>query len=320
MSIRQATEQDHDVLRVLWDEFERELEPGERWADSWDDVWQETRAADGFVFLAEEGEDAVGFALGRMRRPRVAYLNDVYVRPEARRRGIAKQLIGALAAAGRERGADILMLSVDLENAGARTVYRRLGFIEQSVTLQAPLDALESRLAVSGAAPSVASTHVQTDDETAVEHALQQFMPRLGRSERTEVIPARNGWVTVVDELCHRDRSAQRRLGVELSERLGVPVVALALEEEAVVRFLLFDRGRMVDEYLSVPTYYGALNKADEFSLAANPTLVARLTGADPSRVRGVARVASSPSELPPARELLTELAAVMNLEARIDR
>ena len=93
-----------------------------------------------------------------------------------------------------------------------------------------------------------------------------------------------------------------------------------ALEEEAVVRFLLFDRGRMVDEYLSVPTYYGDLNKADELSLAANATLVARLTGADPARVRAVARTASSPSELPPARELLEQIAAVMRLEARIDR
>jgi len=122
------------------------------------------------------------------------------------------------------------------------------------------------------------------------------------------------------DDLFDRDRDAQRRLGTELSERLGVPVVALALEEEAVVRFLLYDRGRMVDEYLSVPTYYGELNKADELSLAANPTLVARLTGADPARVRTVARTASSPAELPPARELLQEIAAVMNLEARIER
>jgi hypothetical protein len=149
---------------------------------------------------------------------------------------------------------------------------------------------------------------------------VRQFLPRLGRSAHTEVGPVGNGWVTVVDELCDRDRSAQRRLGAELSERMGVPAVALALEEEAVVRFLLFERGRMVDEYLSVPSYYGELNKADELSLAANPTLVARLTGADPQRVRAVARTASSPSELPPARELLAQIAEVMNLEARIDR
>jgi len=134
------------------------------------------------------------------------------------------------------------------------------------------------------------------------------------------VTPSKNGWVTVVDELCDHDRSAQRRLGTELSERMGVPVVALALEEEAVVRYLLFERGRMVDEYLSVPTYYGELNKADELSLSANPTLASRLTGADPAQVRAVARAASTPAELPPARELLGQIADVLGLEARIER
>lgn len=320
MSIRPATDDDRELLRELWEEFEEELDPGELWADSWDDVWRETRAAEGFVLLAEADGRPVGFAIGRMRRPRVGYLNDMYVRSDARRHGVAKQLIGGVAAAARERGAEVLMLNVDLANTEARAVYRRLGFVEQSVNLVTDLDAIERRVAVSHAQTSVASTHVQTDDESAVERALAQFVPRIGRSAFTEVSPPRNGWVTVVDELSDRDRSAQRRIGTELSERLGVPVVAFAVEEETVVRFLLFERGRMVDEYLSVPTYYGDLNKADELSLAANPTLVARLTGADPARVRAVARVASSPAELPPARELLGQIAGVMGLEARIER
>ena len=55
-------------------------------------------------------------------------------------------------------------------------------------------------------------------------------------------------------------------------------------------------------------------------ALAANPTLVARLTGADPSRIRSAARTATSPADLPPARELIREIAAAMNLEARIER
>ena len=50
-------------------------------------------------------------------------------------------------------------------------------------------------------------------------------------------------------------------------------------------------------------------------ALAANPTVIARLTGADPSRVRAVARTASSPAELPPARELLTSLAGAVGVE-----
>ena len=46
----------------------------------------------------------------------------------------------------------------------------------------------------------------------------------------------------------------------------------------------------MVDEYLSVPTYYGELPMGDELALAANPTLVSRLTGASRDDVRRVAR------------------------------
>ena len=43
--------------------------------------------------------------------------------------------------------------------------------------------------------------------------------------------------------------------------------------------------------------------------LAANPTVVSRLTGAEPEAVRRNARTASAPADLPPARELLAYLA-----------
>jgi hypothetical protein len=87
-----------------------------------------------------------------------------------------------------------------------------------------------------------------------------------------------------------------------------------------VVRFYLFERGRMVDEYLSVPTYFGEVTKADELSLAANPTLVGRLTGADPGQVRAWVRTAGSPADLPDGPKLLEQVAAVLGLETTIER
>jgi hypothetical protein len=71
----------------------------------------------------------------------------------------------------------------------------------------------------------------------------------------------------------------------------------------------------MVDEYLSVPTFYGPLPKGDELALAANPTLVSRLTGADRDDVKRVARNATSPAELPSAPELYEQIARLMGLE-----
>jgi ribosomal protein S18 acetylase RimI-like enzyme len=324
MTIRRATKTDRELLRRLWEEFEQELDHPpylrETWEEAWDDLSDTVR--DGVALVAEQDGRALGFifcVLGDRGR-KTAHVTDIYVRPAARGQGIGRALLAEVVEPARAAGLDHVSLEVMLRNTEARHLYERLGFVPFDMLMVAPIGALAERLGSEERPASFGSLHVQTDDEAAVERAVKQFMPRLGRSEHTEVAPTRNGWVTVVDELCDHDRSAQRRLGTELSERLGVPAVALALEEDAVVRYLLFERGRMVDEYLSVPTYYGELSKADELSLAANPTLASRLTGADPARVRAVARIASSPAELPPARELIEQVAAALGLEAKINR
>jgi ribosomal protein S18 acetylase RimI-like enzyme len=324
VTIRAATNVDRELIRELWQAFEDELDHPPYLRETWDEAWADLAVTirDGVALLAEEDGRAVGFlfcVLGDRGR-RTAHVTDIYVRPDARRRGIGRALLAEVVEPARAARLDHVSLEVLLRNTEARRLYERLGFVPMDIFMVAPLGTFAERVGSEERPRSLGSLHVQTDDEAGVERAVSQFMPRLGRTEWTEVTQASNGWVTVVDELCDHDRSAQRRLAAELSERLGVPVVALALEEESVVRFLLFDRGRMVDEYLSVPTYYGELHKADELSLTANATLVARLTGADPARVRAVARTASSPSELPPARRLLEEIAELMHLEARIDR
>ena len=86
----------------------------------------------------------------------------------------------------------------------------------------------------------------------------------------------------------------------ELSERTGAVVLAIGIEHEQVVRFVLLEAGRIVDEYLSVPEHYGPLPPGDAIALAANPRVVARLTGADPAAVRAAARTA--PCRRPAAR------------------
>jgi len=324
VTIRPATKADQAVLRALWEDFEEELGGEEYLRETWEEAWEdlaETIRA-GVALIAEEDGEAVGFVfcvLGDRGR-KTAHMTDIYVRPDVRDRGVGRALLAELVTPAREAGLAHVSLEVLVHNADARRLYDRLGFVPVDVFMVAPLGAFAERIESDEQPASYGSLHVQTDDEAGVRRAVTQFMPRVGHTEWSEVTPGGDGWVTVTDDLCDRDRSAQRRLGAELSERMGVPVVAFALEQDAVVRFLMFERGRMVDEYLSVPTYYGDLNKADELSLAANPTLVSRLTGADPATVRAVARTASSPSELPPARELLEQIAGAMKLEARIER
>jgi hypothetical protein len=64
-----------------------------------------------------------------------------------------------------------------------------------------------------------------------------------------------------------------------------------------------------------VPEYHGPLPPGDVVALAANPTVAQRLTGADPARVRDIARTASHPGELPPAAELVAAVGAVLGIE-----
>jgi ribosomal protein S18 acetylase RimI-like enzyme len=324
MTIRKATTADRELIRSLWVDFEEELGGPPYLRETWDEAWEdlEETIRDGVALIAEEDERPVGFAfcvLGDRGR-KTAHVTDLWVHPDVRNHGIGSALLAELIEPARTAGLDHLSLEVLIRNRDARRLYERLGFVTMDVFMVAPLGAVADRLATHDRPTSYGSLHVQTDDEAGVQRAVKQYLPRLGHSEHTEVSSAPHGWVTVVDELCDHDRSAQRRLGAELSERMGVPVVALALEEETVVRYLLFERGRMVDEYLSVPTYYGELSKADELSLAANPTLAARLTGADPARVRAVARLGESPSELPPARELIAQIADTLGLQAKVDR
>jgi hypothetical protein len=222
------------------------------------------------------------------------------------------ETLRALIDRARSEGSETVRVEVTAE---AATGWARAGFSEVGRILEAPVEALERRLG-GARGSSFGSVHVQTDDGDAVVRAVRQFVPRLpGSSKGSVVSPPRNGWTAVYDELCDRDPEMLRRLARELSDRMGAVVLLLGVEEEQVVRFVLLERGRLMDEYLSVPQYHGELPPGDVISLAANPTVVARLTGADPARVRSVIRTADRPEDLSPASELIGEVAAVLGVE-----
>jgi ribosomal protein S18 acetylase RimI-like enzyme len=316
VNVRRATRADEGVLRDLWQEFAAEVpEPPGTAPETWEEEWADVRAniESGAVYLAEDDAGVAGMARAGAPSHGRSHLVLVHVRPRARRRGVATALIRACVDEVKEKGATRISLDVLSSNTTARAVWSRLGFDEVALVMEAPVDALERRLAPAVAGASRASTHVQSDDHTSVERAVAQFVPRL---DAPEIGAAANGWIRIADPLIDADREAQNRLSRELSHRLGAIVVALALEQGAVVRFRLYERGRMVDEYLSVPSFYGELSKGDELALEANATLVARLTGADRDDVRRVARTASSPADLPPAEELYEALARTMRLDA----
>jgi hypothetical protein len=216
-----------------------------------------------------------------------------------------------LVEAARVEGAEDLVVETTHE---AGEAWIRAGFSELARVLRAPVEGLERRLGAERQA-SLGSIHVQSDDVDAVVRAVRQYVPRLpGGSRGSVVLPPRDGWTSVYDELCDREPEMLRRLAREVSDRMGAFVLALGAEEDRVVRYVALERGRVVDEYLSVPEYYGPLPPGEVIALGANPRLMARLTGADAERIRDAARTARTPEDLPPARELLAMLADVFSV------
>ena len=318
MTVRVATAADLVAVEALWRAFSREVpEPPYITVDLALELEEvRTIVAAGLAMVADglaDGEAPTGLALARITGPGVGRLTDLYVVPAARRSGVAAALTLAVVEALAARGVQHLELEVLVSNPKARTVYQRWGLVEESVMLAAPVAALRERLVPGRHAASFASLHVQTDDLGEVERAACAFARRLG-SRGTRVEGPRDGWVAVYDAAADADPTALLRFARELSSRLGAVVFAFSLELDQVVRLIALDRGGIVDEYLSVPEFYGPLPPGDVIALAANPTVLARLTGGKRAAIRAVARTASSSADLSAPRDLLAALARVLGI------
>ena len=268
----------------------------------------------GFGWVAERDGAAVGMVLARRRGPRVGRITDLFVTPSARRTGVAEALTRAVVDRFAADGVDVVDLEVMASNAAARAV-RALGLPRRGARARGAGGGAGGAARRTGAAPSFGSIHVQTDDVDRIVTAVEMYVPRLpGRSAGSLVSQPRGGYVTVYDDVCDRDPAMLRRLAKDLSSRTGLVVLAVGVEEEAVARMILFDRGGIVDEYASVPEYHGSLPPGEVVALRANPVVVERYTGASQAAIRAVTPVADSPADLPPARELLAGLATALGL------
>jgi GNAT superfamily N-acetyltransferase len=304
--IRPATADDLPLVRELWTAFNTEI-PDEAWREddlAEDLAWLEQAVDQDIVLLADDD----GLAVARRRGEKLGFLEVVYVRPAARGKGVAAGLVREVSSRLREAGAEMIELEVLASNAEARAIYERWGFKPVELTLGAPLAQLEQRLAPAEG-PTFGFVHVQTDDAEKVRRDAVKVL----RAEPD--VEVEGGWVRVRSDATDADPARLKALAKELSYTSGGVVLSLGVERGAVVRYDLFDRGADVDEYLSVPEYYGELPPGDAYALGANATVVGRLTGADPKRVREIARTAASPADLPPARELYEQIATVMGVQ-----
>ena len=95
----------------------------------------------GAVWLAQADHGAVGHAVLTVRHAMefggpLGVVDDLYVAPAWRRRGIAGALLDALRGECRSRGCKAWQVEVGADNAGAQALYRRFGFAPVSSARQ----------------------------------------------------------------------------------------------------------------------------------------------------------------------------------------
>ncbi len=133
MTIRKASAIDSELAVPLLDAYrqfyrlESDLDGARRFLrDRFDN-------GDSAIFLAFVDSKAAGFAQlypafssGAMAR--ICVLNDLYVSPDGRRRGVASALLTGAADHARRDGAKYLRLSTELTNTAAQTLYEKTGW------------------------------------------------------------------------------------------------------------------------------------------------------------------------------------------------
>ena len=138
MKIRRATHADLDVMRRAWDEFTAEATftpyPGS--------AFDPSLVTKHIALVAEEDNRVIGTVYANTTSAHFGYVFGLYTRPDARRRGVAKALMRAIAEVLRQEGRRYVVLSVDTPNEHARALYEQLGFEDAARMLRADVDTL----------------------------------------------------------------------------------------------------------------------------------------------------------------------------------
>ena len=156
--IRRAVPADRSPVADLWlrlleehgrldDRFGHAADARMRWENDFP-VW--LRDTTWRIFVAEQDGRVVGFASAQRWAPppvyaeaQEVYLNELYVAPEVRRRGVGRRLVEAVRAWAGELKADRLRLGVLAANAGGCAFWDALGGRPLSLTYTLELDRTE---------------------------------------------------------------------------------------------------------------------------------------------------------------------------------
>ena len=146
MIVRRAEQADWPA----WAEMLAELHPSQSAAEFEAEIAAFSRLDQPYVaFLAFEGDVPVGMIDARERNYaegapnlRAAYVEDLWVAPGHRRRGVAGALLGAVEQWARAQGLDWLGSDAEIDNEASHSWHRAAGFadVERIAVFGKPLD------------------------------------------------------------------------------------------------------------------------------------------------------------------------------------
>ena len=133
VEIRHASPGDADAIAVLFDAYRQFYRRSPDLAGARTFIDERLARRESVIFLAEDSGAPVGFtqlypSFTSAGMARIFILNDLFVTPQARGRGIATALLRRAADFGIAAGAVRLSLSTATDNHAAQTVYERAGW------------------------------------------------------------------------------------------------------------------------------------------------------------------------------------------------
>lgn len=133
VQIRRAAAEDLELVAPLFDAYRQFYRQPSDLAGARRFLRQRFDREQSVIFLALIDGIAAGFtqlfpsfSSGAMAQ--IFILNDLFVAPHARRRGVGSALLESAARHGREAGAVRLVLSNEIGNTAAQSLYERLGW------------------------------------------------------------------------------------------------------------------------------------------------------------------------------------------------
>jgi ribosomal protein S18 acetylase RimI-like enzyme len=137
MYIQKATINELDSVSELFDLYRVFYEQPSNLEAAKDFIRNRMVNEESVIFLAQEGDISLGFvqlypSFSSVSMKRSWVLNDLYVKKEARGKGVGEGLMQAALRFAEETGAKGVLLETGKENTTAQSLYEKIGFIKET--------------------------------------------------------------------------------------------------------------------------------------------------------------------------------------------